>query len=490
MNNLKTEIVIIGGGGAGIAAALAASENGRKKIIVLEKRGNTGGNTAMSVGLFAADSPAQKRSAIEFRKDELFKIAMEWAHWKINPCIVRTFINKSGDTIRWLEEKGLHFECFPFYPNQSPLVWHETKGLGAAMMKCLAAECRKCGIQVFTNSPAKQILRDKNGTVKGVVAEINGDKTSIKTKTVIIASGGYAGNKELLKKYSPQYRDGMECGGLPNQGDGLLMAMGIGAATEGLGLMLLGGPGPDMKLPTLKIGSPPDVIDTPLQAITLEPNTLWVNKKGKRFVDESTGFNHFLSSYAANMQPGNLCYTILDREIIRTMTEEGLIIGFHKEKIAQQRTRMPGLERELKAIAAKGAIKKGDSLEEIADWIEADRKVFRETIKQYNLDCDRGYDSTMGKNRVFMLPIRTPPFYAVKAKSGLLDTIGGIKINEKMEVLDSDDNPIPGLYAAGVATGGWEADCYCAVLSGAASGFAINSGRIAGENAAGFIKKN
>ncbi|OGO17335.1 MAG: hypothetical protein A2Z02_04935 [Chloroflexi bacterium RBG_16_48_7] len=487
VKNINTEIVIIGGGGAGLAAALETKENGAKDVIVLEKRGNTGGNTALSVGLFAVDSPAQKRISVAIRRDDMFKIAMEWAHWKINPLIVRAFLNKSGDTIRWFEAKGLKFECFPFYPNQFPLVWHQTKGLGAQMMKFLASECREQGVKIHAKSPAKKILLNYKGGIIGVAADIDGDETTITAKCVIIASGGYAGNKDLLKKYSREYHDNMECGGLPHTGDGLLMATEIGAATEGLGLMLLGGPGPDMKLPTLKIGSYPDIIDTPLQAITLEPNTLWVNRKGKRFVDETTGFNHFLSSYAANRQPGNTTFTLLDKNIVRIMTEEGLVIGFHKEKIMQQRTGMPGLERELAAMAEKGGIKAANTLEEIADWIGADRKVFKATIEEYNSACDHGYDGVMGKNRAFLQPLRNPPFYAIETHSGLLDTIGGIKINEKMEVLDGDEKPIPGLYAAGVAAGGWEADCYCAVLSGAASGFAINSGRIAAENACRFI---
>ena len=106
--NLKTELVVIGGGGAGLAAAVAAAEKGASKVIVLEKRDAPGGNTAMAMGPFAAESPAQKRTAIEFQPGCIFKIAMNWAHWKTNPRIVRAFIDKSGDTIRWLEDKGIN----------------------------------------------------------------------------------------------------------------------------------------------------------------------------------------------------------------------------------------------------------------------------------------------------------------------------------------------------------------------------------------------
>src|SRR3989304_6308925 len=118
---LTADIVVVGGGGAGLAAALAAAENGCKSIIVLEKAGSAAGSTAMAHDIFAAESLVQKRLGIDARRDDLFKIAMEWAHWtKINPRVVRAFIDKSGDTIGWLEKKGLSFELIQYYPNQAP----------------------------------------------------------------------------------------------------------------------------------------------------------------------------------------------------------------------------------------------------------------------------------------------------------------------------------------------------------------------------------
>jgi fumarate reductase flavoprotein subunit len=152
--NLSAEIVIIGGGGAGLAAAVAAAEQGAENIIVLEKRGATGGNTALSSGLFAAESQAQKRAAIDARREVFFKILVEFAHWKVNPRLVRAFIDKSADTIRWLEEKGLFFDVFPMYPNQIA-TWHQARGnRGAEMMKVLAEQCRNSGVKVLTSTAA------------------------------------------------------------------------------------------------------------------------------------------------------------------------------------------------------------------------------------------------------------------------------------------------------------------------------------------------
>ena len=162
---LETEVVIIGGGGAGLAAAVAAGEKG-SHVVVLEKRAALGGNSALAWGIFAAESPAQKRAMIDCRRDDCFKIAMGYAHWKIDPRIVRAFIDKSGDTIRWLEEKGLNFDCIPFYPNQIP-TWHVPKGRGPKMMKVLRGEWRNLGVELHLRTPAKKILISKRGVVKG-----------------------------------------------------------------------------------------------------------------------------------------------------------------------------------------------------------------------------------------------------------------------------------------------------------------------------------
>jgi fumarate reductase flavoprotein subunit len=107
---LEAQLVIIGGGGAGLAAAVAAAEKGVTPIVVLEKRGSLGGNTARATGLFACESPVQARERIIADRDDLFKRSMQWSHLnRINPRIFRAFLNKSGDTIRWLEKKGLEF---------------------------------------------------------------------------------------------------------------------------------------------------------------------------------------------------------------------------------------------------------------------------------------------------------------------------------------------------------------------------------------------
>lgn len=214
---LEADVTVIGGGGAGLAAALAASENGCKDIIVLEKAG-IGGNSAMAHDIFGTESPVQRQMGVDARRDHFFRIAMNWAHWsKINPRIVRAFIDKSGDTIGWLQEKGVRFELGQYYINQSPRVRHVIEGLGAKLMKILAEKCREAGGWLHTQTPAKKIVCDGDGIVTGVMAETKKKTLVVETKCVIIASGGYGMNPEFLKKIhiiipSPWQTQTMGCG--------------------------------------------------------------------------------------------------------------------------------------------------------------------------------------------------------------------------------------------------------------------------------------
>jgi fumarate reductase flavoprotein subunit len=469
---LETQIAIAGGGGAGLAAAVAAVEKGAE-VMVMEKRHALGGNSAMAEGLLAAESPAQKRMRIEARRDEVFKMAMDYAHWKLNPRIVRAFIDKSGDTIQWLENKGMFFDWIPcYYPGQRIRTWHCLKRRGLELIEVLVKDCQDHGVRLLNETAVKKLLTDGKGNVTGVVAATKEKELSIMAGSVIVATGGYGANKELLRKYNPYYNENMHCPGIPTMGDGLLMTTEVGAATEGLGLIQFSGHTPHQAPDDLLVASD-------------EPNTIWVNKKGERFVDEATGFNRFESVNAVLRQPDSVCYTLFDERIKQNIIERGVIKGVGC--VILPGTKLTGLEKALELAAEKGSAQRADSWDEIAQWIGIKPGVLKATIEEYNSCCDNGYDNVFAKDRRYLDALRTPPYYALKCYPRFLGTIGGIKINHRMEVLDRSDDPIPGLYAAGVDTGGWEIDTYNAVLSGSTFGFAINSGRIAGENAARYV---
>ena len=456
---LIADLVIIGGGGSGLAAALTAAEKGLKKVVVLEKRGALGGNSALASGLFACESPAQAQQRIIADKDELFKRAMDWAHWsRVNPRILRAFLNKSGDTIRWLEHMGLEFTVIAFFPNQTPRVQHIPQGKGAHLTKVLAEKCRELGVQILLRTGVNKILLGKDGGVTGVLAT-GEEELEIKASSIIIATGGFAGNNNLLQRYCPLYYDGFGNRGLPLMGDGLLMAQEAGAAIENFVTLLKEGPRIDLHT-------------WPLMGLEREGVTIWVNNHGERFADEAVGAHPFEAGNTILMQPDKVTYSLLDTSIKEILIEK-----------------LPVLDKALQSEAARNRVKIADSWEDIASWIGADPTVLKATIDEYNDYCDCGYDAIFAKDRRYLLPLRSAPFYAIRCEAHLLDTMGGIRINENMKVLNSHDEPIGGLYAAGVVASGWEAETYCSDLNGSAFGFAINSGRIAGENAAAFVFK-
>jgi fumarate reductase flavoprotein subunit len=483
---IKSDLVVIGGGGSGLAAAVTAAHKGTK-VIVLERRARLGGNSIFPKGFFAAESPVQKRAMVDARRDYLFQTAMEWAHWKTDPSIVRAFINKSGDTVRWLEDRGLHFSLVPLFPNQTPLVWHTLKGDGAAIIKVLENECVSLGVEIIFDARAKKIILGKQGKIIGVKAASRKGNLEIAARSIVIATGGYGGNKKLLKKYCPDYHEGMSSRGVPNMGDGLQMAIEIGVATDGLGILQLGGPSVHAK--PLKIGTNEDnSFYVPLYAIASEPNTVWVNSKGKRFVNEAVGYIHFVSANAVVRQPGNICYSLFDSSIVKTMSKEGLIVGRGPTKEIQL-AGLPGLEGALRSQLDKEIMKITDSWDDIAEWMGTESKMLKETVDIYNTACREHRDSIFVKDHRYLNSLDVPPYYAIKCQADYTTTIGGIKINEDMQVIDNDSYPIKGVYAAGVDAGGWEPDTYCAVLAGSTFGFALNSGRIAGEKAAEYCLK-
>ncbi|MFH1032349.1 MAG: FAD-dependent oxidoreductase [Chloroflexota bacterium] len=500
---LKTDVAIVGGGGAGLAAAVQAAEKGAK-VLVLEKRRSVGGHSAMAGGFFAAESPAEKRRMIDAPKDELFKAGMDFHHWTIDPRILRAYVDISGDTERWLEEKGLNVEFIcAMNPHYNIRTFHRV--LGATVLRPLMKSCDELGVKILCQSPVKKLLTDAKGNVTGVLATTEKGELKVEAKSVIITTGGYGGNKKMLKKYCPTYSEDIIYIGLKEvAGDGLQMAIDIGAGTEGLGILHYWGP----RFPGTRL----------VNLLNQRPEAIWINKNGERYFDEGLLFDMGLRGNVVDRQPGKLSYTVFDEKIKNNVIKDNIIgaegtnigirvpktggqqwadlskdLGEHIDKIYGVRavagSKWTDLPDMLKLEANRGNVKISNSWTEIAKWMGTSPAVLKATIDEYNSFCDQGHDATFVKDRRFLIPLRTPPFYAVKCYSHYPDTIGGIKINHRMEVLDKQDKPIPGLYAAGVCCGGWQSETYCFALTGSMFGFALNSGRIAADSAVKKVLK-
>lgn len=482
MSNLpaQTDIVVIGSGAAGMAAALTAAEGGAK-VIVFEKERSPGGTANFFEGTFAVESAMQRERYITYSKDEAFKNLMEFSHWIANPRLVRAIVNESGATIGWLQQQGVVYVDATINMPDSPRTYHVVKGKGEAVIKTLVTRAKEKGVDIRLAAPVKRIVK-QGDKIRGVIAEIDGQEVQVGAKAVIIASGGYANNKEWIKKYTG-FDLGVNLvpvGNVDKMGDGIRMAWEIGAAEEGKSLLELYRVGP--------IG-PEFAMGGQIEIAVIQPG-LWVNPKGERFCDESIAFYDSSVGNAAARYKEGYTYSIFNDAVIQRMLERG--IDKNPMMNNPPGSKPTEIYRELNTALERGTteIFAADSIDELAKKMGVNPDVLKATIDKYNEACEKRYDELFAKDPKYLFPIKTPRFYAVKARTVCLGTMGGIKINEKAEVLDKKEVVIPGLYAAGFDAGGMYGDSYpikCA--SGLSSAFAFNSGRIAGKNALEYIRK-
>jgi fumarate reductase flavoprotein subunit len=307
------------------------------------------------------------------------------------------------------------------------------------------------------------------GEATGVLADMDGKRVQVNAKTVIIASGGFGGNPELLKN-NPLWSDKLTISGLEtNTGDGVEMAAEVGAAMDGSGTVLL------------SIHSYKSVRDfDALFFVVRAPQTIWLNKRGQRFCPEW----HTDHAFAVFRQPDQFLYTVFDETMKNKFKAEGSGHWF-ADMAGMPIENLDGL---LEAGNAKGDIKIANSWAEMAEWMGVPAERLEAEVAEYNAACDAGHDSVFNKDRRYLYRIDTPPFYAITARQDYHTAVGIIKINENMEVVNENDDPIGGLYAGGDTASGWTGDIYPIIISGSATAFAVNSGRIAGANAADYIQ--
>ncbi len=454
-----------------MVAAVAAAEKGAR-VIVLEKRHNPGGNAVFAGGLFVLENPLAEGRDIKTLRDDFFKKTMSYAHWKINPRLIRALLEKSGDTLSWLEEKGMQFERREFGMVGLPLPFYKgsEKTAGAGVVSTMTRKCEELGGRILCDTGAKKLLVDEAGAVTGVLAASKDKEIRITTRSVVLATGGFAGNKELMNKYIPycHYED-FYLRGLPHQGDGTLMATEIGAASDSQAVLEMDGP-----------FFPWAVHFFP--GVSMNRHAIWLNQRGERYTNESLP-NLFESANSLFRQPGKVSYTVFDENV------KQIILTSPGWPMRGDGNWAETVESDLRLHAGKGRIKIADSWDEIAGFMKVAPEVLKATIDEYNAACDKGYDDVFLKEPDSLVPLRTPPYYAIRCCLGLLVTHGGIRINHRTEVVDDRDNPIPGLYAAGVEAAGREAGTYNVAMPGHSFGFSVHSGRIAGENAAEFAKR-
>jgi NADPH-dependent glutamate synthase beta subunit-like oxidoreductase len=336
---MVADVVVAGAGAAGLAAGVAAAESGAS-VIVVEKRRTVGGNSLWAEGIFAADSPAQRRNGVEARKDDVFKMAMTYSHWSLNAKVVRAFIDKSADTVRWLEAKGVVFDSVvPFSSKQMLRLFHNPPGGGPAIIWAMMEECRQRGVRILYDTDVERIILDDAGSLVGVMVSTHGTKFRIAASSLVVATGGFAGNDELLRKYCDFYTEDRYLPGYRHMGEGLALLTAIGAATEGLGRVQKSGP----NFP----GGFPSLI-----RLALEPSNIWLNQRGERFTDETTTFDDFESVNAILREPEKRCYVVLDHRMVKQFTDHGFDRVYLGSLRPTTTDAVHGLEEDLRLAAA------------------------------------------------------------------------------------------------------------------------------------------
>ena len=498
MEKLRTDVVVLGTGGAGLCAAVSAAEGGAK-VIVFEKRRFTGGISNLGMGIFAVESHLQREKNLPFTRDDAFRYFMKATKWKANARLVRAYIDKTASTIEWMEGMGVKFKLldsytFPECFNQTGHVVQREEELPVEagrivhMTNPLIARAKELGVEIRMESPVKKIVMEGD-RVAGVIAEDKeGNTVDVSAKAVVVASGGYITNKKLLKEHGgfEMNRDLSVMHPLDLDGEGILMSWEAGAVPEDMYPQVNAVVVPGRTAKHFE-GTTPALSDPDIMFASFEPD-LWVNQDGERFIDEGEGNWPYVAN-AVVRQKNRSAYTIFDGASVKEMQGSGFsFINY----LMPGKTKLGDLDAIMQDAVNKGheAVCMCNTLDELAQHFDINAATLKRTVDEYNRFCEKGHDDLMAKNPRYLRPVKEPKFYGFKRIPMAYGTIGGIKINERAEAMNKEFVAVPGLYAAGDTANDAHIHDYSLVyvLWGSTLGFAVNTGRIAGENAARYVK--
>jgi flavocytochrome c len=420
LKKLDSDIIFVGGGSAGLSGAVRAGELGLKAL-VLEKLGSCGGDGMIAAGFWiGAETKLQKEKGIEDSKEALYRYFMDYSSYRSRPELIRVLADRAAANIEWLEKHGvvMNKDLHIHGPTTVPRV-HQNDGMGAQYINIVKERAEASGALILLKTGANELIVE-NDRVVGVKAEAdNGEQMEIRSKGVVLCTGGFGRNKKLVDAHVPIKKHVMVRAGWAN-GDGIRMAHQVGAQIEDLNVCI----GYKAEMPTTKGLSMRSFF------IIMFSNYPVVNKRGERFMDESIWNAYF--AHALYNQPDSTGYIIID-EAIRTGNP------------------FTDFEREI----GSGVIKQADTFQDLAVQCGLPQDTFTATIDRYNRYCEAGKDEEFGKAAEILAPLTKPPYYAIEIWPLVLNTVGGAVIDANARVLRSDGTPIPGLYAAGNNTAGF-----------------------------------
>ena len=493
---IDTDIVIIGAGGAGMTAALTASDAG-KSVLVLESQPAVGGNSVKSTGgMNAAKTPYQDantfdeaagiektlKSAEAYADNEAITalaatVKEQWEAWQANPEgyfdstelfaldtliggkglndpeLVNTLVNNSAAAIDYLDSIGIHLNNVAAFGGASVKRIHrpvneegKTVSVGAYTVPLLESACQgRDNLALLTDVTATKLLTNEAGAVIGVEAQGKaGNKVTVNAKAVILATGGFGANLDMVVQYKPDLAGFMTTNAAGIQGQGILMAAEIGAATVDMEQIQIH--------PTVQADTA-SLITEGLRG----DGAILVNANGERFIDE-VGTRDVVSA-AEIAQPDSFSWLVVDQKMVDASS---VIQGYIK----------------------RGLMLQGDTYEALAGELGIPADAFATTMEKWNGYVAEKNDPDFGRTS-FAQPLDTAPYYAVKVTAGIHHTMGGLKIDSQTHVLNTEGQIIPGLFAAGEVTGGVHGGNR---LGGNAVADFVVFGRIAGQEAADSIQ--
>ena len=484
MEHIETDVAIIAAGLSGLAAAISSAECGAS-VCVCEKWQVTGGAGNMGMGPLAIDTPQQRRQLYNIEVDKAFDMFMEYTHWRVDAQLVRKYFDLSADTISWLMDMGVRFRVAKYFP-QSEATWHQviddngdsTSGSSATTVRLMTQRAVELGVNIHLETPVQSILVDE-GHVRGFIAQkSNGDLLEVRSKAVIIATGGFGDNVELIeKKLGYKWGDdffGIRVPGLA--GDGIRMAIEAGAAESEVNIEMIA------RMASLATGQ---LAYPEINAVFCQPNLL-VNLQGERFFNEEMFSNATFAGNAISLQKGRVAFMVLDEAIKKRYMRNGLDLVRQLFQDMEFSDFDKHFASELEM--GNGDLFMADTLEALAGSMGVEIAGFVATVEEYNSMC-KSRDEKLCKRSSFMNQIKRAPFYAARFFPSCYGTLGGIKVNHRLEVLTPEHEPIPGLYASGTDACSIFGDSYMFLLPGNTMGFALNSGRMAGENAESYARR-
>ncbi len=489
---VTVDVVVVGAGASGTGAAAAALDAGAS-VLMVEKTGDVGGISKLwAGGPFAIESHLQKEAGgihAELTADDLFQTLNDYAHYINYGPLTKAVIYGSADTIEFLEDWGVTFHINESTPQVShmddPLKWanyhwYDTFSYSAqpgdlAAIDIVHQNMVKKGLDIRFKTTATELIQDADGTVKGIVAtREDGSKLTVHAKQVILGTGGFAGNAEMMQEYYRTPNIGM----WGEMGTGVQMAWKAGAAKWDTASSLFHGNG------MLNPATPGEVSlgYSPFNRVLKSP-LLWVDQSGNRFCNEEAVWDTALATNVAYGVGGKF-YILVDAATLQVFTDG------KNTPLMDTAVGGPNMDPgDFLALAEEGVkqgnVWKGDSLEALAETLGMKSDRLLANVNEYNEAVTAKHDPYGKGADSLVYGVSEGPFYAIGMQMGNLGTLGGVRVNEELQACDVNLKPIPGLYVVGNDAAGFYGNNVCyPPYEGLATGFAWNSGKLAGRSAA------